>query len=166
MKNPRAVFGIVAFVVAFVFSVGLVRVFFPAPIIPYAPVAYVPHRHHHSEIATELEDFIERDKSNGSYREDRIVHSNIVSVGYSESVRDYWETSSSMDASDFPRDFRTAWREHMSAWRDFSKYLNARKGTEVDLAEFETEVDRLDAEIARTWEAVLDTAREYGAHVH
>ncbi|MBK7707038.1 MAG: hypothetical protein IPJ30_15070 [Acidobacteria bacterium] len=165
MKNPRAVFGIVAFVVAFVFSVGLVRIFFPAPFVPYAPVAYVPH-HRHSGLASELESFIERDKSNGSYREDAILISNVVSVAHAESVKEYWETSSSMDARNFPRDFRFAWKEHMNAWYEFSEFLNARKGKKVDRAEFNLEAARLDAEISRTWDDVLDAARAHGAHVH
>ncbi len=165
MKNPRTVFGIVAFVVAFVFSVGLVRMFFPAPVVPFVPAAFSRHDQH-SALGFELEDFIRRDESNGSSRDVRLLSgSNIVSADYAESVENYWSKSSAMDAKAFPREFRVAWNEHMKAWQDYSEFLNEMKGTKVDRRSFYSESGRFSAEISRTWEAVLDSARQNGAHV-
>ena len=42
---------------------------------------------------------------------------------YAEYVQEYVDKSQSMDDYDLPSDFRSAWRQHMKAWRDYSNFL-------------------------------------------
>lgn len=166
MTSSRTVFGIVAFAAAFIVSVSIVRIILPAPVPGFVNDGIsVQHRTHKDCKVSKLEEFIERDKMNGSLRNDRPVVGERISANYALSVREYWESSSSMDASDFPRDFREAWNDHMKAWRDYSRYLESVRGQQVTKSDFRSGSERYDAEISRTWEIVLSTAREYGADV-
>lgn len=166
MTNPRTVFGIVAFAATFIVSVSIVGIIFPAPVSPFANDGFsVRHRTHKGCKATKLENFIERDVLNGSLRDDRPVVGEKVSANYVSAVREYWESSSSMDASDLPSDFRDAWNDHMKAWRDYSRYLDSSAGRSATRSDFYTESRQFDREISRTWKIVLATAREHGADV-
>jgi hypothetical protein len=165
MKNQRTVFGIIAFATTFIVSVAVMGVIFPTQTSSLAPVATRHRKSCGNDLAKKLEAFIERDKSNGETREYAILRGKTVSPSAAESVKIYWESSSAMDAGDFPRDFRVAWNDHMKAWYEYSEFVNARKGKTVNPTAFESESERLDAEITRTWNIVLSSARKYGADV-
>lgn len=172
MKNTKAIVGIVAFAAAFIFGTGLVRIFFPQPVTPRAPYRQdfnfrPPVR---TALAAEIEDFIAMDERNGTERDSRtdarsLTSSGTVSEQHAESVMRYWQKSSAMDDSGFPRDFRKAWREHMQAWNDYADFIDENAGKRVNPAEFGAEERRLNAEISRTWYYLLRIGRTYGAEV-
>lgn len=156
MKNTRIITALVAFAVTFIFSAGLVRILFPAPV---ALKKNCKERVRFVERNTNgIEAFLLRDISNGDARMDYKYTDN-----YAEAVMDYWKTSSSMDADSFPQDFQDSWREHMQAWGNYAEYLEKSKKSSVrrDAAEGK----RLIGEINRTWEEVKSVGRTYGAYV-
>lgn len=151
MSNTRIFTALIAFVATFIFSAGLVRIIFPAPVVKYVYMEQSPRR-----SASEIESFLLRDVRNGELREvDR------YSENHANAVMDYWKTSSSMDAAAFPQDFQNAWRLHMNAWGNYAEYLQNKKesnnGYSCSLEK------RYNEDINRTWEDVLRIARNYGS---
>jgi hypothetical protein len=155
MSNTRTVTALVAFVATFIFSAGLVRIIFPAPVVKYV---YTERPRTFERSSNDIETFLLRDIRNGESRMDYKYTDD-----YSEAVMDYWKTSSNMDASRFPRDFQDSWREHMQAWRNYADYLAEVKKSSArrDCSEGR----RLVSEINRTWEEVKSVGRTYGAIV-
>ena len=153
MSNTRIITALVAFVSTFIFSAGLVRIIFPAPVVKYvyteSPRTFEPR-------SNDIESFLLRDISNGSARLDYKYTDD-----YAEAVMTYWKTSSSMDASEFPQDFQDAWRLHMQAWGDYAEYLQDKKATKNIYPRGSEK--RYNAEINRTWEDVLRIGRNYGS---
>lgn len=151
MSNTRIITALIAFVAAFIFSAGLVRIIFPAPVVKYVYTEQSPRA-----AASEIEAFLLRDIRNGDLREvDR------YSEDHPGAVMDYWKASSSMDASGFPQDFQNAWRVHMNAWGNYAEYLQTKKqssnGYSCGLEK------RYNVEINRSWEDVLRIGRNYGS---
>lgn len=155
MSNTRTITALVAFVVAFVFSAGLVRIIFPA-----APVATSCFKRPVAveRSSNDIENFLLRDIRNGDARMDDRYTDN-----YAKAVRDYWRASSSMDASEFPRDFQKAWRVHMQAWKNYADYLEESQYSSERRNRGEGRM--LIREINSTWEDVKGVGRNYGAYV-
>lgn len=149
MSNTRIITALVAFVATFIFSAGLVRIIFPAPVVNKT---YCTDR-----SSNEIETFLTRDIRNGEGRMDNVYNDD------ARAVMDYWKTSSSMDAGDFPQDFQKAWREHMQAWRNYAEYLEEVKNNPA--ARKRNESGNFNREINRTWAEVLRIGRNYGAYV-
>lgn len=151
MSSIKFTTAVVAFVVTFVFSAGLVRIFLPEPVVTtvYRDRPLVVERRENA-----IENFLRRDISNGSTRS---------SYGDSDdnpkAVMAYWKASSSMDASEFPADFQSAWREHMNAWKAYADYLASNPRGQND----EIKKNRYSDEISRTWVEVLRVGRYYGS---
>ena len=155
MSNTRIITALVAFVATFIFSAGLVRIIFPAPVTKYVNVE---RTRTYQRSSNEIEQFLLRDISNGELRNDYRYADD-----YALEVMTYWEASSSMDASRFPQDFQNAWREHMQAWGDYAKYLQEKKASQRN---YSCGLEkRYNAEINRTWEEVLRIGRTYGSNV-
>ena len=155
MKNSRVIISIVAFVCTFIFSAGLVRIIFPAPVVKYV---YTESPRVYERNTNEIESFLRRDIRNGESRMDYKYSDN-----YSEAVMDYWKASSSMDASRFPQNFQESWREHMQAWRNYADYLKAKNDAKSRSGCHQEK--RYIGEINRTWEEVKSIGRTYGAYV-
>jgi hypothetical protein len=155
MSNTRITTALVAFVATFIFSAGLVRLIFPAPVVKYV---YTEQSRTFERSSNEIERFLLADISNGESRNDyRYTDS------YADEVMEYWQASSSMDASGFPQDFQNAWNLHMQAWGDYAKYLQDKKSSKSN---YSCGLEkRYNAEINRTWEDVLRIGRNYGAYV-
>lgn len=172
MRNTRTFTAVVAFMVTFIFSAGLVRIIFPAPQLDNV---FVNQSRNIDRNTNAIEYFIFQDERNGVERMARIAglratDSKRYSAEYADAVMEYWKTSSSMEVSQFPQDFQDAWREHMKAWGNYADFLNemktpsARKN--MDEADFKNAEKRFDAEISRTWYEVLRIGRNYGAKVY
>lgn len=156
MSNTRTITALLAFVATFIFSAGLVRIIFPAPVVKY--VYTERSRTFERRSSNEIEAFLLRDIRNGEERQDYRYADD-----YAGEVMDYWKASSSMDASRFPQDFQDAWRVHMQAWGDYAKYLQDKKASKSN---YSCGLEkRYNAEINRTWEEVLRIGRTYGAYV-
>ncbi len=152
MSNTRIITALVAFIATFIFSVGLVRIIFPAPVVKYV-YTETPRPF---EQSTDIESFLLRDISNGDARIDYKDTDD-----YTQAVTDYWKASSSMDASGFPQDFQNAWRLHMQAWGDYAEHLQDRKASKSSYSRGIEK--RYNAEINRTWDDVLRIGRNYGS---
>ena len=163
MSNTRFITAIVAFVVTFIFSAGLVRIIFPASAVQYV---FTNRPQYTNRNSSEIESFLLRDIRNGETRMDRIsslrdTDNERYSADFADAVMNYSITSSNMDAGRFPQDFQNAWREHMKAWRDYADFLNDTK----DFSSSKCAERHYNAEINRTWVEVLRIGRNYGAYV-
>ena len=86
MSNTRTITALVAFVATFIFSAGLVRIIFPAPVVKYV---YTETPRTFELRSNDIESFLLRDISNGSARLDYKYTDD-----YAEAVMTYWKTSS------------------------------------------------------------------------
>jgi hypothetical protein len=120
--------------------------------------------------------FLEQDIRNGMQRMGRLSQpewyytppfSRPSLAEYREAVSSYVNKSGSMDDSELPADFQTAWRAHMKAWRDYSAFLNSLENLqndEFDLQSIRQLYREKDARISATWFEALEIAGEnYGA---
>lgn len=156
MSNTRTITALLAFVATFIFSAGLVRIIFPAPVVKY--VYTERQRTFERRSSNDIEAFLLRDIRNGEERQDYRYADD-----YAGEVMDYWKASSNMDASRFPQDFQDAWHVHMQAWGDYAKYLQDKKASNRN---YSCGLEkRYNAEINRTWEEVLRIGRSYSAYV-
>lgn len=171
MCNTRFFTALTAFVATFIFSAGLVRIIFPAPV---ADFVYIEQPYIKNCKARSIETFINRDINNGNRRTDFLAfqrkhYGDADSAEFSESVMIYWEKSSGMNAKEFPQDFQDAWLEHMNAWGNYAEFLaqQERRASENNMliADFEDLEEFYNQEISRTWSEVLRIGRTYGANV-
>ena len=163
MKNLKLVFGVATFALAFMVSVGIVNVVRPSGLSDCE--FQLPDKHRgDSQLALDLEAFIERDQSNTGSASPAWSNGAVSARG-AKSVMRYWNSSVSQDVAAFPEDFQDAWNDHMDAWGDFAKYLDENKGRAMSRDEFKSETFELNREISRTWTVVLRSARSHGAHV-
>lgn len=151
MSSFKFTVAVVAFVVTFIFSAGLVRIFVPEPVIK---TVYRDRTQFVERNENAIEQFLRRDIRNDATRS-----SYGDSDEHPEAVMAYWKASSSMDDSEFPADFRAAWREHMKAWKNYGDYLSAAQRGKIS----EQKRERLNDEINRTWDDVLSIGRIYGS---
>lgn len=173
MRNTRIITAIIAFVVTFVFSAGLVRILFGAPEVQTV-YRYKPQCA--DRYASDIESFIWQDIRNGETQMERISvksgfelkPSNEFFTQYADAVSEYVNKSSSMDDSQLPENLRTAWRKHMEAWQNYSDFLTEVKNSRKTLSddEFRISEKRLDYEISQTWHEVIRLGRSYGADVY
>ncbi|MGI9055554.1 MAG: hypothetical protein ACR2F2_07100 [Pyrinomonadaceae bacterium] len=108
-----------------------------------------------------------QDIRNGDQRRNRYDYSlgdeGNISVRRAETVADYSDASMSMEDAHLPSDFRTAWRAHMKAWRDYSEFLNDSSRKKIEDEEFDRLEIRYIYDINKTWATVLKIGRGYGA---
>lgn len=108
-----------------------------------------------------------QDIRNGDQRRSRYDYSlgdeGNVSMKRAETVGDYSDASMSMEDSHLPTDFRTAWRKHMTAWRNYSEFLNDVSQKKIADDEFDRIETRYIYDINKTWATVLKIGRSYGA---
>lgn len=151
MSSIKFTTAVVAFVVTFIFSAGLVRIFVPETVVR---TVYRDRPTFVERNDNAIERFLRRDMSNGATRSYYRG-----SDDHPDAVMEYWKASSSMDDSGFPADFRAAWKEHMKAWKNYADYVAANpRGERSDPGK-----ERLNDEINRTWDEVLRIGRIYGS---
>ncbi len=170
MKNTRTITTIVAFVATFIFSAGLTRIIFPAPAIQYV---YIDRPQFIERDTNEIESFLLQDITNGESRMDETSSLRGIDedyfAEYADSVMEYSDASSSMNADNFPQDFQVAWHLHMKAWLNYADFLaiqaNAPAGKRMKNADFQKGERSLTNEIDRTWFEVLRIGRTHGAYI-
>ncbi len=179
--RSKDILSIAAFIVAFLFSAFIASLFIPLPQV--LPVDYSVGNTSYSQptscfmrrknitVGDKMTAFILQDESNGN---NRIVNSldwddPATFADYAESVEEYVDVSSSMNANAFPSDFQLAWRKHMKAWRDYSNYLNETATSmvysNVSRGDFIQSDKFHSGEINRSYKEVLRIADNYGADV-
>jgi hypothetical protein len=173
MSNTKFITAIVAFVATFIFSAGLVRIIFPAPVVQYV---YVTRPQYVEGDTNAIENFIRQDNFNGDVS-NRIGQksgfelnpSNLYFGEYADSVADYVKISANMNVSQFPTNFQNAWREHQNAWRNYAEFLADMKTSpgrkNISLAEFNGADKRYGVEISQTYKEVIRIGRSYGADI-
>lgn len=169
--RSKHIAALITFFAAFAFS-AFVASLFAAPkfydVPPVKTYEYKNYNHNRCGKGYKIKEFLLQDKQNGDDRRryeysDEGTISRLSLAEEADRIRDYADESGSMDASEFPRDFRAAWREHMRAWSDYADFMETAKTkrmTADDLSERENPYIK---DINSTWYEVLEIGRSYGA---
>lgn len=166
----KSTLSIIAFTLTFGFSFVLVGLLFG---FPQSGFDYSQRSQSRTfdQTAFEMQRLIIQDELNGTKRDSSVLKLDLTQqdkasvAKYSKQVDRYLIKSSSIDDSNLPDDFRAAWQNHMSAWKDYSEFLNERNETKVKMSngEFSDLESKFDQEISRTWYETLRIARSYNA---
>jgi hypothetical protein len=166
------IFALTTFFVTFAFSAFIALMFGTPTISDVPPVAtYYQARNFKSgsrnKMGDKIEQFLLQDKRNGYERLDYTDFSDEVSTlsKRASSTFRYSTQSGAMDASDFPRDFRTAWEAHMKAWSDYAEFLKKESKKAEQSEDFHQSSSEYSSDISSTWQEVLSVGREYGANL-
>jgi hypothetical protein len=179
--RSKTILSIAAFIVAFVLSTAFASLFIVKS--EYLPLEYntkktscFKNRVNSNYAAGKIETIIKQDISNGRQRrevtslyqtdEEQLSNNNFSFADYAENVEQYVDASSSMDDGELPREFQSAWRKHMKAWRDYSDFLQKTNKNGSNIEHFDRAETRYSAEINFTWYEVLRIGRSYGAEVY
>lgn len=155
----KSITAIIAFTLTFGFSVALVGLVFGFP-----QTVGFNNSFCHIKDQSNIVSLLQRDIRNGQIRDSEINTLSTPSPAdmslaeYTEFVNSYVDKSQSMYDANLPRDFQTAWRQHMKAWRNYADFLTRINKTSVkitdrDFIQLEKEYN---AEINRTWYKVLE----------
>jgi hypothetical protein len=168
--KTKLITAIIAFVVAFGFSTAVTRLFV-APVGNFYSFRDANYAQNRQKIFT----LLQRDVSHGQTRLDKLEETNIYSsrftreavINEADIIGEYTNLSENLDYSDLPREFQTAWRDHIKAWRDHADFYNlvknsctGRKLTDGEIAEKSAKQSR---RINETWYKVLRIAKRYDA---
>lgn len=184
--RSKNILSIAAFAAAFALSAAFASLFITetravttefVPTYGYKSTSCFKHKN--NSAADKISALISEDKRNGReseraaylYGADIFSSSDSSAIsGYAGAVEKYVDDSSSLNAGNLPEEFQNDWREHMKAWRDYSDFLNRMKKSSNRTALSGEELEAIDAfhsrEISRTWQAVLQNGRSYGADIY
>ncbi len=182
--RSKNILSIVVFVAAFGVSAAVASLFIGKNLNPtYVAADYSAAqnsfcKYRRSATASAINQFLAADEANGSSRDGEVYDlgegfpPNVNSVSfadYAEATSRYVSDSSSMDAENLPADFQMAWHAHMTAWSDYSEFLNQTADISNQKDSDSENFSQADAahsrEINRTWTNVLRIGRNYGANV-
>ena len=176
--RSKNILSIAAFIIAFAFSAVFASLFVTKQTIPtetyvFADSGTRPTSCWHSResyTADKIETFLRRDISNGRER-DRKAYQTGEDVGafaqYTEAMEEYTDLANELNESGLPQNFQIAWREHVSAWNNYTEFLkNSGKAETRNIEQFRRAHDRYDNEVDTTWDEVLRVAKAYGAEVN
>lgn len=170
--RSKDIISTIAFISAFVVSAAFASLFIdesqPPSFSSYA-ISNVRSSacSYEDKTCTDITALLIQDIRNGDQRRSRYDYSlgdaGNISARRAETVADYSAASSSMEDSHLPSDFRSAWHEHMKAWRVYSEFLNEVSQNKMDDDEFDRLETRYIRDINKTWATVLKIGRGYGA---
>ena len=169
--RSKNIISTIAFITAFVFSAAFASLFINEsqtnfPTYENRNVDTSDCRYN-DKTCTDISALLIQDIRNGDQRRSRYDYSlgdnGNISARRAETVADYSNASSSMEDSHLPSDFRSAWREHMKAWRDYSEFLTDVSRNKIENDEFERLEIQYIYDINTTWATVLKIGRSYGA---
>ncbi|HEX8736891.1 MAG TPA: hypothetical protein VF721_16275 [Pyrinomonadaceae bacterium] len=174
--RSKAVLSIIAFLAAFGISVAVTPRQSNLTVAPFVKKGCAQ-----TETARKITALLSRDLENGRVRNEKIesfksydISRRAYLVNFVIATDQYADDSASIDDSDLPQDFKTAWREHMRAWKNQSDLLNEyafvsrkRGGNDSDeeIGFPQKQYSEQDKEISATWYKVLRVARSYDAYV-
>jgi len=181
--RSKTILSIAAFTVAFLLSTAFAGLFIVKS--DYVPSSYTTkktscfkNRGGSNYVADKIETIVKQDMSNGRergkklYQIDEDFRPPFASSSfseYAEAVSEYVGSSENLSVENTPRDFQSAWRRHMKAWRDYADFLDEMKHSPARKKLSETEVSELEntysSDINNTWSEVLRVGRNYGAEV-
>jgi hypothetical protein len=163
--RSKHIAALITFFATFAFSAFIALLFAAPKLMEVPPVVTTfevkTYKHNRCGTAYKIKEFLERDKQNGLARRNADDVSDLSERA--ELTTEYAFTSSSMDASGFPRDFQRAWNKHMQAWKNHADFLRKESNKRTVSEDFDgLEADNV-SEINSTWREVLNIGREYGA---
>lgn len=160
--------GIIAFILTFGLSVSIVGLLFGLPAANSSQFYQLQTKN--TVAKYKIRSIIRRDVRNGYWRNHQIrkiegfytmsdaeIYSHDT---YRRAIDEYVRKSSAINDADLPEDFKYAWREHMRAWQNQSKYLQ----TSVAGDQYSAYSDNTE-EINQTWYQVLRIAERYGVEI-
>jgi hypothetical protein len=177
----KTILSIIAFIAAFGLSVLLVGV------PQYSFFSKYRSSQNARSARLNIQSLLRQDIDNGYLRTQRIKYlderakysrSEFDIAPYAEATEEYVDASESISLIGLPSDFRSAWLEHMRAWREHAEFLNRQKNSSVkhivngrEVAQYpfkradenlyHQQVERINT----TWYEVLRIGRKYGAYV-
>lgn len=170
--KTKIITAIIAFAATFLSSAALTGLLVGKRVLPVSTV----YRTVSAQTQKRILILLRQDISNGEKRDNALFQTeyyrqplSAVSVGvYAEVIGEYQTKSASINDTDLPQDFQSAWRQHMKAWRDHSVFLDQLKQSAETQSMTAQEIagrlnDRDDA-INRTWYKVLRIASKYNAN--
>ena len=169
--RSKDIISTIAFITAFAFSAAFASLFITESQTNFQTYEIRNDRSSNcrssDKTCTDISALLIQDIRNGDQRRSRYDYSlgdrGNISVRRAETVADYSDASSKMEDSHLPSDFRTAWREHMKAWRDYSEFLTDVSRNKIEDEEFDRLESRYIYDINKTWATVLKIGRGYGA---
>jgi hypothetical protein len=171
VMRSKALLSIVAFLAAFGISVA---------VTPRATkttgITAIKRGCAQTEKAQKITNLLSQDIENGRERDRKIDAHAVVEwkrranfVYFIDAVGEYADASASIDDSDLPHDFKTAWRAHMKAWEKHSGFLEEIRANPLNdgigNGFSREEYSKQTKEISETWFEVLRIARQYDAYI-
>jgi hypothetical protein len=170
MKS-KDILSIIAFISAFAVSAAFASLFTDKSQYNNYNIYAVrsnPNCQDKNPTCTEMLSLLVRDNIIGAERQRSYDYSlsetGNVSPKRAESVAEYADEASNMNVANLPSEFRTEWREHMQAWRDYSNFLNEVSQNKIEDAEFSRLENRYLREINDSYDDVLKFAKTYGVN--
>lgn len=177
--RSKNILSIAAFVAAFGLSAAFASLFIskPADSYAYQPTGYCKFQRS-SRTADAISKLIAADYANGYNRAVKIYDigenfppspDSVTFADYARTTQVYVDKSSNLAVENLPRDFQAAWQDHLTAWRNYSNFLN--QSADISSRDSFTAEEFSDAdaffgsEIDRTYERALKIGRGYGANV-
>lgn len=168
--RSKHIAALITFFVTFVFS-AFIALLFAAPRFYDVPPVVSPYLKTYDKrcgksVGGKIEEFLNQDKRNGLERRDFSDAPAAKSASErADSVSVYARKSGGMNANYLPREFQTAWNEHMKAWSDYAEFLQKSKYKGTDSEEFKLRQREYISDIDSTWQETLHIGREYGANL-
>ena len=187
--RSKTILSIAAFIIAFGLSTAFASLFISKSVKQSSIVISSDYnnkktscfkkRGTYNNAAVKIETVIMHDINNGRERGRRLYQieedqrppfSSSSFPDYTEAVSEYVGSSENLSIEGTPRDFQSAWRKHMKAWRDYADFLDKMKSSaaraelsELEAAELEVSYS---ADINSTWQDVLSIGRSHGAELY
>lgn len=169
--RSKAVLSIIAFLAAFGISVAVTPRAAKSTVAPYVKRGCAQ-----TETARKITNLLSQDIENGRVRDETIdsfarndISRRAYLVNFTIAIDQYADASAGIDDSDLPRDFKTAWREHMKAWEKHSGFLEEVRANPLNdgigNGFSREEYSKQTKEISETWFEVLRVARQYDAYI-
>lgn len=170
MKSKDTI-SIIAFISAFAVSAAFASIFTDKSQYTNYNIYSVrksPNCQTRNQFCSEMSSLLVRDNILGADRINNYDYSlsetGNVSPKRAETVAEYANEASEMNDANLPSEFRTEWREHMQAWRNYSDFLNEVSRNKIEKTEFNRLENRYLKEINSSYNDVLKLAKTYGVN--
>lgn len=175
--RSKNILSIVAFIAAFGLSAAFASLFISKKAVGYTSTSYCRFSQK-TATARAIANLIAADYANAGVRDRKIYavsenaalsSDSVAFADYARAIEEYVDDSSNISQDNLPRDFKSAWQEHLRAWRKSSNFLN--KAAEISsrssmtAEEFDDAQNFYGQEIDRTFEKALEIGNRYGADV-
>ncbi|MCW5958827.1 MAG: hypothetical protein KIS76_01620 [Pyrinomonadaceae bacterium] len=164
----RSVLSTLVFALTFGSSVLLVGLIFGFPSFT-GKLFFTNSLSAEERVAVRIERLLERDRRNAIVRDMRILRlersldRTATPADYAGIIDLYATDIERIDSKRVPHEFRSSWKAHVKAWREYSLFLNSVNASYDFESVYSRENDRLSGEIERTWYETLKVGRLHGS---